>query len=194
MPNSNEKGADYERSVCQRLSLWVSNMTRTDCFWRAAMSGGRATLKAQRKGGAKFDAHAGDISATHELGHCLTNLFDIECKFYKWFNLEALFFGHRGEILPIWEKLVEEARGFNKAPLLIAKQNRSGEIVCTDDAGLDILKRGKEDLTPIATFHHLGMHVLPLRDVLTQVRFDKIRSTYESTRNRRSSSDRPSTR
>ena len=44
-----QKGGEYERTVCKKLSLWVSNGTRDDIFWRSAMSGGRATL--QRKKG-----------------------------------------------------------------------------------------------------------------------------------------------
>jgi len=131
------KGPEYERATCKRLSLWVSDMTRKDCFWRSAMSGGRNTVA--RKQGSKHDAHAGDIVCTHPLGQPLVDLFVLECKFYKDLKTHKFFFGYRPEILQWWEKLLDECDG-RRQPLLIMKQNHIGELLFTSERGLRWLR------------------------------------------------------
>src|SRR5687768_2048686 len=88
------KGADFERLICERLSLWVSNRKREDVFWRSAMSGGRANLKSRRKHGMEFSAQSGDITAIHELGHALLAMFVLECKFYRDIGVEQAAYGY----------------------------------------------------------------------------------------------------
>ena len=122
---SKSKGSAFERTICKALSTWVSRGEREDLFWRSAMSGGRATV---HKDKGKVADHAGDITATSEAGHKLTNQFYIECKFYKDLNIDGFLFG-TGNLHKFWQKCKEEANQYGKAPMLIAKQNRTPVLV-----------------------------------------------------------------
>lgn len=117
-----QKGAAFERSVCRHLSLWITKGKKEDVFWRSAMSGGRATLL-HRKGKAAQNS-AGDITATGEEGHTLTDQFYIECKCYRDLNILPFFFGNdQGALCKFWAATILEASKHKKLPLLIAKQN-----------------------------------------------------------------------
>lgn len=125
-----QKGAAFERWVCKRLSLWASNGEATDLFWRSAMSGGRATIAAQRGKAKSAAAHAGDITATSARGHFLTDLFLIECKFYSKLDLLPFLLGHdKGKLYAFWYKAKIQSGEIDKQPLLIAKQNQEAAFV-----------------------------------------------------------------
>lgn len=115
------KGAGFERKVCTALSLWITEGKQKDCFWRSAMSGGRATV-AGRKGDV-LRRQAGDITATSPEGHKLTDQYYVECKFYADLELGNFLLG-RGTLHKFWETTFREAEQYGKQPLLIAKQNR----------------------------------------------------------------------
>lgn len=120
------KGSGFEREVCKKLSLWVTRGKKEDCFWRSAMSGGRATV-AKRK-----DIHirqAGDICSVSPEGHALTDLFFIECKFYKDLGFDSFILDGVGTLMSHWNKLNEQANKHNLEPMLIARQNRRIPIV-----------------------------------------------------------------
>lgn len=139
-----QKGAAFERAVCKKLSLWVSNGKYQDCFWRSAMSGGRATL-AQKKG-ERLDAQSADISAIRDEGLALCQLFSMECKFYASLDFESMFRGEAGKktINYFWTKLVQQC-GLTKHPMLIAQQNRWEPIVVLTQRGAMLLGMlGKE--------------------------------------------------
>jgi len=122
MVNGKSKGASFERLVCKHLSLWVTNGKKEDVFWRSAMSGGRATLL-QRKGKAAQNS-AGDITATGEEGHRLTDKYFIECKAYRILDIIPFVLGmKRGALWKFWTEACKQAELHNKSPLLIAKQN-----------------------------------------------------------------------
>jgi len=72
------KGADQERLISVKLSLWWSNGTRDDLFWRSAGSGGRATQRA--KSGKQTANSYGDICATDAEGQEFLNVTTIESK------------------------------------------------------------------------------------------------------------------
>ena len=127
------KGADFERSVCQQLSLWVSKGENVDLYWRSAMSGGRATVQ---KGKVR---QAGDITAVAPEGHILTDQFFIECKSYKNLSLDCLIKG-KGVLIDFWQIAIKESAKYNRIPLLIFKQNRWPTIVCTSAMGIQMLK------------------------------------------------------
>ena len=74
------KGSAFEREVCKKLSLWITDGKMDDCLWRSAISGGRATI-AHRKG--KVVRQGGDICAVSLEGHVLTNKWYIENKHVK---------------------------------------------------------------------------------------------------------------
>jgi hypothetical protein len=114
------KGSEFERRVCRALSLWISRGRDQDLFWRSTTSGARATSVKDRK-----LAHvAGDISAYKEKGFVLTKDYFIECKSYT--NLQyAQFCAQEQSVLgKFWAVAQRQAISFNRAPLLIAKQNR----------------------------------------------------------------------
>src|ERR1035437_240331 len=77
---SKGKGSSFERVVCSKLSLWMSRGMRSDYFWRASMSGGRATLRFKK--GLIVRSQHGDIAAVQPEGDPLTRRFFIECKAY----------------------------------------------------------------------------------------------------------------
>lgn len=121
------KGAQYEREICKALSLWITHGKREDCFWRSAMSGGRATVGQRR--GAVMDAHAGDISATHADGHPLTNHFFVECKRYADLNFGGFLTKDVGPLAGFWKVAVAEAAKYNKIPMLIVREDRGDTLM-----------------------------------------------------------------
>jgi hypothetical protein len=116
---SKAKGSSFEREICKRLSLWVSDGQEQDCFWRSAMSGGRSTVAGRR--GVKLNRQAGDITSTSPEGHALTDKFFIECKHVKKLDIHGLITG-KGSLWSYWCEAWDQATTYNKAPLLIAKQ------------------------------------------------------------------------
>jgi hypothetical protein len=117
-----QKGAQFEREVCKRLSLWVSEGKDEDLFWRSAMSGGRATVAG--KSGKKLNRQAGDISAVSKEGCSLTDRFYIECKHVANLSLEGMLLNDNGLLASFWDECTNQAREYKKAPMLIARQNR----------------------------------------------------------------------
>lgn len=114
------KGSAFEREVCRRLSLWVSNGHKEDLFWRSAMSGGRATV--QRRKGVDV-RQAGDITAVAPEGHVLTDKYYIECKAYRSLAFDRFIFLGQGTLMKFWRVAVKEARKYHRRPMIICKQN-----------------------------------------------------------------------
>lgn len=179
MKHSHTKGAAFERDICQRLSMWVSNLTRQDVYWRSSMSGGRATIKSKGKARAEFSAHSGDVAATHSMGHLLLELFVVDCKHYKTLDIHLPAFGRgRGVMIPQWEKLVAEADRDKKCPLMVAKQNRQPPMVFTDSVGLRLLSDGRVDpgdFAPHCCLHRYDLWMFQFLEMITELEFDKIR-------------------
>lgn len=117
------KGAEFERQICKKLSLWLSDGKREDLLWRSAMSGGRATV-AHKKG--KLDSQVGDISAVSEEGYAFTNVHAIECKSYANIHVESLLTGlpKSSSVKAFWLELETKAKEVGKRPILIFRQNR----------------------------------------------------------------------
>ena len=125
------KGAEFERQVCKRLSMWISRGKRDDLFWRSAMSGGRATIG--KAAGADRGAQVGDISAISDGGKYtdvaarFISFFVVECKSVKNYQLDLFLFEGRGVIQNAIDQCALASRV--KSPLIILKQNRGREIV-----------------------------------------------------------------
>lgn len=184
MVNSKQKGADWERKCCQQLSLWVSNKTREDVYWRSAMSGGRATSRsrrARRKG--QLVAHAGDISATHEMGHALLAHFLIECKFYRDLKWDVLVNGDIGKSELIWLIPQRQAAEYGRCPMVIAKANMRQPLVLLDRAGRQLLLAGGGSLPVRVCFPGLGLYVSAFSDLLADVNFSELRKQWSRNRN-----------
>ncbi len=78
MSNGKRKGSSWERWACVRLSEWWTGGSRSDCFWRTAGSGSRATTRG-RKGKDTAGAY-GDVAATDHEGIPLLAFMAIELK------------------------------------------------------------------------------------------------------------------
>lgn len=114
------KGSGFEREVCKKLSLWITNGKRTDCLWRSAMSGGRATVQG-RKG---VDIRqAGDICSVSPEGHRLTDYFYMETKFHRVLQIDRFIILGTGKLAKFWQETIKQARKYERQPMLIAKQN-----------------------------------------------------------------------
>ena len=126
MVNGKAKGSQYERDICKLLSLWVSAGEKTDLYWRSAMSGGRATVAASK---GVLVRQAGDITAVSPEGHSLTDRCYLELKHYKSLDLEGFFLRGKGTLAGFWRETVKQAKRYERQPLLIARQNRTADLI-----------------------------------------------------------------
>lgn len=157
------KGASYEREVCTKLSLWVSKGKQRDLFWRSAMSGGRATVAAD-----KLRHQAGDISAVAPKGHSLTDRFYVECKFLRDLKVPSFFLRGSGKLASFWLTACQEAAGYDRTPLLIAKQNNWPALVIMPVGALRRLSTKLElDLVTV-TNSQFSCDVYQFDDLLAQ--------------------------
>src|SRR5215831_9763463 len=108
------KGGKFERKVCVALSKWLTEGKRTDCLWRSAMSGGRATVRGRK--GEKLEAQRGDISAISPEGQRLMDKVVIECKHVRNLKLNQALVRGTGTVYKFWKKLGKEAG--QKMPML----------------------------------------------------------------------------
>jgi hypothetical protein len=115
------KGTAFERVLCVKLSLWVTDGQRKDVFWRSAISGGRATRR--RLKGEVVRVQFGDICAIDPLGYPLTDVFLVECKHYKNLQITSFLLSNTGLLAKFWAKAKDEAVEYGRRPMLIAKQN-----------------------------------------------------------------------
>jgi hypothetical protein len=164
------KGASFERLVCKHLSLWATKGKKEDVFWRSAMSGGRATLL-NRKGKSAQNS-AGDITATGEEGHLLTDHFYVECKAYRDLNiLSFVFQKETGALWKFWKETQVQAGKHRKTPLLIVKQNNLPPFAVIDLVGLTPLGEkiiwpdGPSDYSFLDCYKapHRAIHFFPLQ-------------------------------
>lgn len=72
------KGSAFEREICKQLSKWWTDDARDDIFWRAAGSGGRATIRSKK--GIKTSNSDGDIMALDPIGEPFLKCFCLELK------------------------------------------------------------------------------------------------------------------
>jgi len=159
-----QKGAAFERRICQQLSLWVSDGTAKDLFWRSAMSGGRATVA--RKRGHKLARQAGDVTAVAFEGHQLTDSFYIELKHVADLALSRFLLEGTGTLAKFWETTCTEANAYSKHPLLIAKQNRYPVFVVTRRGDMVDLAQSAGRLHRVIFRHHKPCELCLLDDLL----------------------------
>jgi len=72
------KGGTFERDICKELSMWWTDNSRDDIFWRTSGSGARAT--ARRKSGVTTQNSSGDVGYLAVNGMPLIDLMCIEIK------------------------------------------------------------------------------------------------------------------
>lgn len=164
------KGSEFERATCKALSLWVSGGTHQDLFWRSAMSGGRSTFG--RKSGKDLSRQAGDISSVSPEGHALTNAFYVECKHMRDLETNGFFVRGTGQLARFWLKTVDEALSYDRAPMLIAKQNLLPTLLIVESPQLGYLGLRRTDV-------HFPIHrpVIPQGKATCSVyQFDEVMS------------------
>jgi len=135
---SKQKGSTYERKICWALSRFVDPSGTETHFWRAAMSGGRATL--QNRKGIENRNQIGDITCISEKGMWFAR-YACECKHYADLDIVSFLFKRRGKLAAFWNKLKKEAEKAEKLPLLIAKENRLPTLALTTESGKEYLER-----------------------------------------------------
>lgn len=127
---SKQKGAAFEREICRRLSLAVTQDKRKDLFWRSAMSGGRATLMHRKD--ETNQTQAGDISALDSAGEFLTNQFVFECKHVKNLGLQQWLVHGTGPVARYLAEVLKIGDKVGRRVVLIARQNHIPDLVFTD--------------------------------------------------------------
>lgn len=143
------KGAEFERKLSKRLSLWWTHGERDDVFWRSQQSGGRATQR--RKKGVATANQEGDLQAMDAIGQPLVDKICIEAKCgYGDFNLEKLLSGKQKE--STFERFVAQCRreveGSSRTWWLVVKQDLRRELIIMPGLAFMALVRKKKEKAP----------------------------------------------
>jgi hypothetical protein len=166
--NGKAKGSEFERIICKKLSLWISEGKRNDLYWRSAMSGGRATV--QSKKGIVNKSQVCDISSIDPLGNKLTDAFLLECKSYRNIHIDSLIYGRpkNNSLLEFWVEVAKKGSEYDKAPLIIFKENGKPIIIgCNYYFGEEVI--GCNEVTELAYFDEYDLRLYFLDDVLNEV-------------------------
>ncbi len=139
------KGSEFERLFSRRLSLWWTDGSRDDVFWRTSNSGGRATARSHR--GRTTFGQAGDIGATDPVGLPLLDIVTIELKRgYAKETIHDLFDRTEHFKQQTFETWVEQVQGSQMlsgsfAWLLITRRDRREDLVWMPRDLVDELKK-----------------------------------------------------
>jgi hypothetical protein len=151
MPNSKNKGSNFEREICTLLSEWWEP-GRSDIFWRTASSGGRATQRAKK--GTKTKNHHGDITATDPIGQPFLDVFTLELKRgYSSCSIADLIDKPNKAAPTQYEKWIEgiilnATQAGSQSWMLIVKRNRKQTLVFTSQTLMQSLEElGGKQLT-----------------------------------------------
>lgn len=127
------KGPQFERDFCKKLSLWWTEGKRDDVFWRTSGSGARA--KTRSKSGQETFGQYGDVQAIDPIGQPLMDICTIELK--RGYNNETLSDFIEGtkrlRLLDFMEQAREDARlkGGYSEWVLVVKRDRKDAILFT---------------------------------------------------------------
>lgn len=116
-----QKGAAFEREICEKLSRWILPTSDRSLFWRSAMSGGRATVRSYAK--KSTSDQAGDLCPIAPEGNAFMSRFVVECKHVKTLNIASGLLQGKQELATFWRQVSRDAALAEKKPLLVAKQN-----------------------------------------------------------------------
>ena len=150
--NGSRKGGAYERSICKRISLWLSDHTRDDLLWRTPGSGSRYTTaetrgRSRRRSKAAATAapvaHAGDICATSEEAAWFVESFYFEAKSYASLDWLPLIHNKKSSNVYVWWQDTKlKAKRVERFPILICKENHRAELMGTTQQGFELLSLG----------------------------------------------------
>jgi hypothetical protein len=131
---SRNKGNQFERDMCRKMSLWISRGERTDLFMRNVASGGAFTMSLKR--GSALGV-GGDMMAVHPLAHAFLDVFLTEYKHWRALNFEAALWNNRGEFARVITKAEKQAQEAGRHCFIVAKQNfRAPILLMPNDIGV----------------------------------------------------------
>ncbi len=126
-----EKGATWERQVCQSLSLWLTHGQRADILTRNVLSGGVFTAAVKREELER--GQPGDVMAAHPLAFKFIQTFLVECKHLASLDMDNFIWDgkNKSPLAKIWQLACEQAEQAEEPlkPMLIAKQNHRPALV-----------------------------------------------------------------
>jgi len=145
MSSKGAKGANFEREISKKLSLWWTGGERDDVFWRTSQSGGRASARA--KIGKKTYGSYGDIAAVDPVGSPLIEKVTIELKrgYKKWSILDLIDKPERAA-KQTFEKFLEQVKRdakLAKTPCFMIIFKRDRREVCV------AVSKGLYNLSPL---------------------------------------------
>lgn len=157
------KGSAFERQCCKLLSLWITNGKKEDVFWRSSLSGGRATVA--KKAGRDV-RQAGDICAVAPEGHALTDHYYLECKSYRNLDIDSFILDGKGKLAKFWLETVKQAGKYQRAPILIAKENGRKSLVLFSGPSLNTTGFFVEDRITLYRQAYVNCYIVYLDDAL----------------------------
>lgn len=143
MVNGKAKGNAYERELCRKISLWISEGQFDDLIWRSASSGAVHTIRS-KKSATKGDyrSQVGDLCSIHEMSAAFMNKFGVEAKRYGNLEYDKLICGLKSKAGTFWDTHVELCKKAEKIPLLIMKQDYRPDLVFMPTNIADKLQSG----------------------------------------------------
>ena len=151
MPNPSLKGANFERQIAKRFSLWLSNGEDKFLVMRRPGSGGsfRDKSGATKKGG--------DITSDNPKVDWFFDKICVELKFYKELQnpLWSYLTGKSSIIDKFLEQAIEAAKVDNKFWMLIVKTNFKDALLFTNNNSFDSKLFWKRDGIFFGSLEHL---------------------------------------
>lgn len=125
------KGGAFEREFSKLLSLYVTEGTRTDVFWRSSQSGGRATQRAKQN--LTTAGSYGDITCLDSDFAFITETCCFELKRgYNGTNIQELIDGNKKEpeLLQFWKQCERDRiLGDRLFSIVVFKRDRKRAII-----------------------------------------------------------------
>lgn len=138
MANSKNKGNSFERLICKKLSLFLTDNQDERICWRTSSSGGTSTnLKKKNNKSSFVEKNEGDIAQTVDKGvypnvDLFFEDFIVECKAYKTIDFYPPLKGNLKEFI---DQCKRQIAGTKKHFFLIAKANNR-KIMCISNDDL----------------------------------------------------------
>ena len=129
------KGSGFEREMCKKISLWWTNQTRDDIFWRTSGSGARATTRFRRSNKNTY-GNSGDLKAEDPIGKPFTDVFTVEMKrgYKSWSIMDQIDHGKKAAESIFSKFLKQTLMAANRPdcynyPMLITRKDQHVEMV-----------------------------------------------------------------
>lgn len=128
------KGGDFERSVSNDLSLWLTQGQMKDAVWHTSGSGGRATQRRKKETVKQYDY--GDLRPDHNSVNYFFDIFSCELKTgyqkkntwtnTKWSFNDIIDSKQKNTIFEsFWSQCSSDAKSSKREPILIFRRNNS---------------------------------------------------------------------